>query len=107
MAEKHIDGLTGQEFDSHEEYLAHVSPVTGYKPTDLEHHGLTGVRIAKAALQRTDSLEVAIASLDEVEEHVRAGKIENKLKQKRHRNESEFVKPKKVRREEVVIEGKV
>lgn len=54
--EKHVDGLTGKVFDTLQEYLDHVSPVTGFKPTDLEHQGSAGIRVAEAALKRTGSL---------------------------------------------------
>lgn len=57
---KHIDGLTGRVFDTEEEYLAHVSPVTGFKPTDLEHHGQRGILVAKKALERTGSLNTEV-----------------------------------------------
>lgn len=68
---KHIDGLTGQEFDTEEEYLAHTSPVTGYKPTDIEHQGKRAILIAKKALERTGSLTDEVkAELDETFEKV-------------------------------------
>lgn len=62
---KHIDGLTGKVFNSEAEYLAHVSPVTGFKPTDIRHQGKRGVLIAKNALKRSGSLnKKAEADLD-------------------------------------------
>lgn len=78
---KHIDGLTGQEFSTEEEYLAHVSPVTGYKPTDLEHHGVQGLRIAKKALERTGSLKKENEDeLDVKIEKVREDKVDEKVR---------------------------
>lgn len=49
---RHIDSPTGKVFNSEEEYLEHVSPVTGYKPTDLRHQGKRGILVAKASLKR-------------------------------------------------------
>lgn len=95
MAEKHIDGLTGQEFNSHEEYLNHVNSVTGFKPTEIEHHGVSGIRIAKAALKRTNSLVGVEDELNTKEANVRTLKIEDKIKQRAHKNSLE--KPRKKR----------
>lgn len=81
-AEKHVDGLTGQVFNSEQEYLDHVSPVTGFKPTELEHQGKRGVLVAKAALKRGGKLtKKAEADLDE--KYVRlGGKIKPPKKEK-------------------------
>ena len=54
--EKHVDGLTGKVFATEEEYLEHISPVTGFTPRDIQHHGSAGIRVAEAALKRTGSL---------------------------------------------------
>lgn len=54
--QKHICGLTGKEFATEEEYLSHVSEVTGHTPRDLEHFGVQGIRVAQKALARTGSL---------------------------------------------------
>ena len=63
---KVIDGLTGVEFASYDAYLDHVSPVTGYKPTDPRHHGRKGLLVSKQALKRTGSLtEEKKVKLDE------------------------------------------
>lgn len=37
LAGKHVDGLTGLVFATEEDYLNHVSPVTGHKPTEFAH----------------------------------------------------------------------
>lgn len=77
---KHIDGLTGQEFATEEEYLAHVSPVTGYSPTDIEHHGERGILVAKKALERTGSLDTAAEdALDNAMGNIRNENVEHKL----------------------------
>lgn len=56
---KVIDSLTGVEFETYQDYLNHVSPVTGFRPTDPEHHGKRGLLVAKKALGRTGSLSPA------------------------------------------------
>lgn len=78
--EKHVCGLTGKVFDSLEEYLAHTSPVTGFKPTDLEHHGSAGIRIAEAALKRTGSLsKEATIELEEKKETIATDNVDHQL----------------------------
>lgn len=78
--EFHVDGLTGKVFSSEQEYLDHVSPVTGFKPTDLEHHGSAGLRIAEAALQRTGSLTKEVqADLDEKKEIIESSQVDHEL----------------------------
>lgn len=52
----HIDGLTGERFDSERAYLEHTNKVTGVKPTDLHHHGSIGVTVAEGGLKRTGHL---------------------------------------------------
>lgn len=37
LAGKHVDGPTGLVFDTEEAYLNHVSPISGHKPTEIEH----------------------------------------------------------------------
>jgi len=54
---KVICGLSGLVFDSDEEYLNHVSPITGYTPKDPEHFGANFLRQSKKALERTGSLD--------------------------------------------------
>lgn len=77
---QHIDGLTGQVFETKEEYLAHVSPVTGYTPADIEHHGERGILVAKKALGRTGSLDTnAEAGLDTALDNVKNNDVEHKL----------------------------
>lgn len=77
---KVIDGLTGVEFNTYEEYLAHTSPVTGYKPTDPEHQGKTGLLIAKEALKRTNSLKAdAEAIVDANLANVKATDVQKKI----------------------------
>lgn len=53
---KHIDGVTGLVFETEEDYLNHVSPVTGATPKDIEHQdALTDGKFSKvseAALKR-------------------------------------------------------
>lgn len=78
---KHIDGLTGEVFETEAEYLAHVSPVTGYKPTDIEHHGLRGLRVAEKALERTGSLKGAVKTDVEAKlTKVRDEEVETKVR---------------------------
>ena len=77
---KVIDSLTGVEFNSYQEYLDHVSPVTGYRPTDPEHQGKTGLLIAKQALKRTNSLGAeAEAKVDANLANVEASGIQKKI----------------------------
>lgn len=56
---KHVDGPSGLVFDTEEAYLNHVNPLSGHKPTELEHlEGTTtpGARaIANEALNRGDA----------------------------------------------------
>lgn len=56
---KHIDGASGLVFETDEDYLNHVSPVTGFTPKDVEHQdALTGGRFsrqAEKALERGES----------------------------------------------------
>lgn len=69
--QQHVDGLTGKVFATEQEYLDHISPVTGFTPKDLEHHGSAGLRIAEAALKRTGSLTEEIkAELESKQENV-------------------------------------
>jgi len=82
---KVIDGLTGVEFASYEAYLAHTSPITGFKPTDPEHQGKKGLLIAKEALKRTNSLTaVAEARVDANMATAEAAKVQNKLNSNAH-----------------------
>lgn len=60
---QHRDALTGKVFKSEAEYLNHVSPVTGFKPTDLRHQGKRGVLVAKAALKRGGGLDKKAESI--------------------------------------------
>lgn len=95
MPVRHIDGLTGQEFANENAYLEHVSPVTGYKPTDLKHHGVRGLQIAKAALARvaklTKTQETAIdAEIDEVQSNGTDHKL---MLARRDRAEARNIKP--------------
>jgi len=84
MTQKHICGLSGEEFNSVEEYRNHTSKVTGYKPTDLEHQGVRGLRIAEKALARTGSLKAKQkATIEKQLTSVREGAVEEKLKVKR------------------------
>lgn len=77
---KVIDSLTGVEFNSYQEYLDHTSPVTGFKPTDPEHFGKTGLLVAKEALARTGSLDTAAQSaIDTALDKVENSKVQEKL----------------------------
>lgn len=76
---KVIDGLTGVEFADYKAYLAHVSPVTGFKPTDPEHQGKRGLLVSKKALSRTGSLDKG----KEKEIDVKVADIEEKQVQKK------------------------
>lgn len=106
MTEKHIDGLTGQEFASEEEYLLHTSVVTGFKPTDIEHQGSTGIRIAKAALKRTGSFKKNEAGLEVKEKNVKRLKVEDKLRLRKHAIEKE--RPQRLENvDEPVVEGRL
>jgi len=53
---KHIDGATGLVYETDDDYLKARSPLTGFKPTQIEHQdALTNGRaslIANAALAR-------------------------------------------------------
>lgn len=53
---KHVDGVTGLVFDTEEDYLNHVSPETGYKPTDIEHQDVLTdgqfSKVSESALER-------------------------------------------------------
>lgn len=66
LSGKHIDGVTGLVFDTEEEYLAHTSPETGFKPTEIEHQdALTDGQFSKIA---ASAIERGTARLAE-EEH--------------------------------------
>lgn len=79
---KHIDALTGREFDTEEEYLAHVSPITGFTPAQIEHQGLTGIRVAREALKRTGSLKKKEKQeLATAESSVRTRNVEARIKE--------------------------
>ena len=81
MAQKHVDGLTGAVFDSEEDYLNHVSPVTGFTPRDIEHQGEAFIEQSKKALERTGSLtEEKEAELDQALERAREAKVDENLK---------------------------
>ena len=73
VTETHIDGLSGQAFETEQQYLEHTHAVTGVKPTDLHHHGKVGIAIGEKALERTDSLntdkQAIIAEHRRLEEH--------------------------------------
>lgn len=80
MAQKHIDSLTGKVFNSEKEYLEHVSPVTGYKPTDPKHHGSRFLRQQKEALRRTGKLtEAREAEIDKDIDEVKSAKVDAKI----------------------------
>ena len=77
---KHVCGLTGKEFATREEYLAHVSPVTGFTPTDLQHQGTRGILVAKEALRRKGKLTKGReAELDAQIQEVSDAGIDDKL----------------------------
>lgn len=70
----HIDGLTGEKFDTEQQYLEHTNKVTGVKPTDLHHHGSIGVTVAEEGLKRTghlneDKQALIATARDKVIEH--------------------------------------
>lgn len=45
---KHIDAVTGTEFETEEDYLNFVNPVTGYTARDIEHQdALTNGRASR------------------------------------------------------------
>jgi hypothetical protein len=47
---KIICSVSGLEFDTFEEYCDHVSPVTGFKPSQIEHQdALTNGKASKIA----------------------------------------------------------
>jgi hypothetical protein len=56
---KHVCGVSGLVFDTEEAYLNHVSPVSGFKPTEIEHLEETTTpnarAISDAALDRGDA----------------------------------------------------
>ena len=77
---KHIDGLTGEVFATEKAYLDHVSPVTGFTPKDLEHHGSRGSQVAKASLARKGKLSKAReTALDSQLEEVKTQGVDHKL----------------------------
>jgi len=81
---KVIDSLTGVEFDSYQEYLDHVSPVTGFKPSDPEHQGKRGLLVSKKALARTGSLSKEVeAEIESKLEVVRTSLVQEKLADQR------------------------
>jgi hypothetical protein len=49
---KHIDGLTGLVFETEEQYLDHLSPVTGHTPKEGAHMGEDFIKISEGALKR-------------------------------------------------------
>jgi hypothetical protein len=53
---KEICGASNLVFEDRDSYLAHVSPVTGFKPTEIEHQDVLtegrASRIAKKAQKR-------------------------------------------------------
>lgn len=50
LAGKHIDAVSGLVFETDEDYLNHVSLVTGFTPKDVEHQDeLTGGQFSKQA----------------------------------------------------------
>jgi hypothetical protein len=59
---KHVDGVTGLVFETEEAYLNHVSPVTGYNPTEVQHQDILTdgeyTRQAELAKQRTEEAPV-------------------------------------------------
>lgn len=83
MAQEHVCGLTGQRFASEQEYLDHTSEVTGYKPTDIEHHGVQGIKVAEKALERTGSLKAKVKTdLNTKLSEVRAKDVDGKVREK-------------------------
>lgn len=56
---KEICGVSGLVFETRKSYLNHTSPVTGFKPTQIEHQdALTGgqaSRVAEKALERGEA----------------------------------------------------
>lgn len=56
---KHVDGASGLVFETEADYLAHTSPVTGHKPSEVAHQdALTGGRFSRQsakALERGEA----------------------------------------------------
>jgi len=78
--QKHICGLTGQVFNTEQEYLDHVSPATGFKPTDPEHQGTIGILISKEALRRSGKLTKTVEKeLDSQIEVVKTNDVDHKI----------------------------
>jgi uncharacterized OB-fold protein len=48
----HVCGQCGGGFNTDAEYCAHKCVKTGFKPTELGHHGEAGKAISEAALKR-------------------------------------------------------
>jgi hypothetical protein len=48
----HVCSPCGRGFATEEEYCAHKCEATGFKPTEIDHHGDEGKAIAEAAQKR-------------------------------------------------------
>lgn len=84
MAQEHVCGLTGKRFATEEEYLSHVSEVTGHTPRDIEHHGAQGIRVAEKALNRTGSLKTKQKNdIEKRLDTVRSEDVDAKVREKR------------------------
>lgn len=72
LAGKHVDSLSGLVFDTEEAYCNHKSPITGFKPTELEHQGERFKAVSEQALKRGEAKKEA-----EAESENKPGEIEN------------------------------
>lgn len=90
----HRCGLTGEVFNSEQEYLDHVSSVTGYKPTDIRHFGARAIQVAKAALSRKGKLtKTREAELDAQIDEVNEAGVDHKIMEaRRDRSEAKNLK---------------
>ena len=92
--QKHVCGLTGKVFNTEKEYLEHVSPVSGYAPTDIRHHGVRGLQIAKAAIARVSKLtKTKEAEIDAQIAEVQEEGVDHKLMEaRRDRTEAKNIR---------------
>lgn len=72
---KHIDSLSGLVFSTEEDYLNHVSPITGHKPVEPEHLGPEFLEIQKASLERAKERE----EVDNVKQDEAIAEVQSKI----------------------------
>lgn len=90
-----ICGVSGLVFANNEDYLAHESPVTGFKPTEPEHHGRRFVKQQRQALlrglnknrkkKRTELPTKLEKELEKTEANIARKNVDNKLAEEKAR----------------------